>query len=106
MLPTIVLASLSDIDVNYNQLFDNHNTTVEQTCVALPAAAASALPAGGRFIMPSLGQFNMGDTKMLGALDAFGKLSSFTVSRDSSRLCFASRMMQTAFYNESLHPQE
>ena len=96
------LALLGDIESQYNQLFEDHNATaldVVANCVALPDDVAATLPEGS-FIMPSLGQFRMQNMALNGALDAFGKLSRFTIAR--GRVCFASRMMQTAFWNESV----
>lgn len=107
MLALIITTMLSfsakggDIDRMYNSLFDVHNATVEPeraNCIPLPKELASALPKG-RFIIPSLGQFSFGDTEMLGALDAYGKLSSFAV--DGTSMCFAARLMETSFLNAS-----
>ena len=101
-LPAVLLAGTpqSGIETQYNQLFDDHNATVVVTdaeCVTLPSDVAMA---SGSFIMPSLGQFGMGPQSMEGALDAFGKLSRFTV--DKGRVCFAAQMMRTGFWNKSV----
>ena len=95
------LALLGDIESQYNQLFEDHNATaldVVTNCVALPDDVAATLPEGS-FIMPSLGQFRMQNMALNGALDAFGKLSRFTIARGR---VFCIRMMQTAFWNESV----
>ena len=88
------------IDTQYNELFRGYNTTVDSrvsACVDIPRAADIA---DGSFIMPSLGQFNMGPMSLNGALDAYGKLSRFTIS--GGRVCFAARMMATGFWNASV----
>jgi beta,beta-carotene 9',10'-dioxygenase len=92
-----ILEPSSDIETQYDQLFADHPSTLEPTC-----APAPGLPEGlnGSFIIPSLGKYGMGVTKMVGVLDGFGKLNRFTLS--AGRACLAARMMSTKFWNESV----
>ena len=94
----------SRIEEQYLQLFDDHNSTVSaspRNCVSLSLGDGSnGGVADGSFIMPSLGQFQMNGMQVNGALDAYGKLSRFTIS--GSRVCFAARQMETAFWNASV----
>jgi len=80
-------------------LFETHNKTVNSDC----SANTTALPAYliGDFLIPSLGQFEMGDQKIKGLFDAFGKMHRFRIYPNGT-LCFTCRMMDTEFYNSSV----
>lgn len=82
-------------DIGYDELYVTHNSTVPVTC------STASLPSSlvGTFILPSLGQFEMVE-EFQGLLDGYGKLSRFTMS--NGELCFASRIMDTGFYNYSV----
>ena len=82
-------------DIGYDQLFVTHNESFSQVC------QDSNFPKyiKGTFIIPSLGQFEKGGVTFQGLLDGYGKLSRFSVS--NGNICFASRMMDTGFYNVS-----
>ena len=88
------------VDVGYELLFSTHNETWKETCYDI---SSSKVPSyvKGTFIMPSLGQFELGGYAFEGLFDPFGKLSRFTFTKDS-KLCAYARMMDTAFYNDSM----
>jgi hypothetical protein len=75
-------------------MFHTNNATVAEVC----SPFASEL--NGTWIMPSAAQFSMGEYKMQGLLDGFGKYQRFTISH--GQLCFAATMMNTVFWNRSV----
>jgi len=89
-------AAVSARDIGYTELFTSHNLSVDY-CIEQPVPN---LLHGSSFIIPSLGQFEMGNTSFRGLLDGFGKLNRFTFANGS--ICFKSKMMDTGFYNASL----
>ena len=93
-------SSAQSQEYNYTDIFTTNNQTAQETCVKL-GGRASNVKLKGSFIIPSLGQFEMGETKFMGALDAFGKLHRFRFN-GSGGVCFTARMMETGFYNESV----
>ena len=89
-------AAVSARDIGYTELFTSHNMSVDY-CIEQPVPN---LLHGSSFIIPSLGQFEMGNTSFRGLLGGFGKLNRFTFANGS--ICFKSKMMDTGFYNASL----
>mmetsp|Transcript_89722 Transcript_89722/g.178383 ORF Transcript_89722/g.178383 Transcript_89722/m.178383 type:complete len:548 (-) Transcript_89722:47-1690(-) len=85
-------------DVGYEGLFttalDEFHHRCQDIQQPLPAWAS------GDFIIPSLGQFEMGGQHFVGFMDAFGKLHRFELK--DKQVCATYRMMRTGFYNESL----
>jgi carotenoid cleavage dioxygenase-like enzyme len=83
-------------DAGYNLLYTSNNLTVERTCMSM-----KGLPhyLNGTWLIPSVGQFEMGEYSLGGLLDGFGKFNKFEVYGET--LCFSSRMMSTGFYNWS-----
>lgn len=88
------ISALDAVDVGFETLFHTQSDRIEG---CLPFA--SSVPLNGTFIIPSAAQFEMGDEKLQGLLDAYGKLHRFTFSRGN--LCFKGAMMGTVFYNLS-----
>lgn len=97
VLLTTNLFPAASQDLGFAELFTTHNASVDEVCIDFPAASYLE----GTFVLPSLGQFEMADETFTGLLDGFGKLARFTLSNQS--LCYHSRMMDTGFYNESMH---
>jgi len=90
----------ADTEVGYELLFKDAPDEFSDRCVSL---SGSSLPfpdwAAGDFVMPSLGQFEMGQRQFVGILDSFGKLQRFRI--ESSKVCATYRIMETGFYNAS-----
>jgi len=85
-------------DPGYSNLFRTNNESwsgfVSETG-PLPKALL-----GGSFILPCLGQYEMGAQHLQGLFDAFGKLHRFSFHPNGS-MSFSCKMMDTAFYNNS-----
>jgi len=94
-----VAGQTSSEPAGFNELYSTHNESVPGTCSPLQEGAIPPY-IDGTFIIPSLGQFEMGKTKFNGLLDGFGKLQRFTVSHNV--ICFSAKMMNTGFYTESM----
>lgn len=96
----ILTAGKADTDVGFELLFKDAPDEFSDRCVTL---SDSSLPfpdfATGDFVVPSLGQFEMGDRQLVGILDSFGKLQRFRI--EGSKVCATYRIMATGFYNES-----
>jgi len=92
----IRLSGESD-DAGYNSLFRTAAEEFAEQCVTLSQGFPEYVT--GDFIIPSIGQFEMGDRKFRGFLDCFGKLHRFKV--DGNKVCASYRMMASGFYNES-----
>ena len=69
-------------DLGYEQLFITNNEAVFGF-VSEPGTLPLEL-VGGSYIIPSLGQFEMGDQKLQGLYDAFGKLHKFSFHPNGS----------------------
>jgi len=84
-------------DVGYNLLFETAAEEFDELC----ATSAGAFPAyaKGDFVMPSIGQFEMGDRRFVGFLDCFGKMQRFRI--DGGKVCATYRHMASGFYNTS-----
>lgn len=96
MLLALFASKASGVDVGFEKLFEDHNETVSSCFdVDLPTYMA------GTFILPSLGQFGMGDRQFVGSLDPYGKFNRFTMSNNGKSLCLESRMMDTNFWANS-----
>jgi carlactone synthase/all-trans-10'-apo-beta-carotenal 13,14-cleaving dioxygenase len=88
-----------DEDVGYNLLFQTAADEFSSRCVQLKTASIPAW-AEGDLIIPSVGQFEMGDRSFVGFGDAFGKLHRFSLA--GSQVCATYRHMATGFRNESV----
>ena len=90
MLLAVCSAALADIEEQYNQIFDDHNATLtgsEPTaCISLQQDIGIA---DGSFIMPSLGQVEMGSMQMVGLFDAFRQAVTLYRQRRARLLCSA-----------------
>ena len=97
MLPFVLALSAGRVasEHNYNSLFLTRNWTVSSQCIKVPKNTIT-----GSFVMPSLGQYEMGGTNVTAAFDAFGKLHKFELS--PGQVCVTARMMATGFWNQSL----
>ncbi len=84
-------------DQGYLELFVTHNVSTPRTCSPVPDLPAHL---DGTFLIPTLGQFEMGGEAFQGLLDGFGKLLRFRLG--GGQLCFTARMMDTVFYNDSV----
>jgi carotenoid cleavage dioxygenase-like enzyme len=88
----------AETDPGYVSLFTTNNESMSGF-VSEPGPVPLEL-VGGSYIIPSLGQFEMGDQKVQGLFDAFGKLHRFGFNTNGS-MTFVCKMMDTAFYNQS-----
>jgi len=86
------------VDVGYDRLYETAPDEFSDKCVKV----ATPFPAwaSGDFIIPSVGRFEMGDRRVVGFGDAFGKMQRFEMR--GSEVCATYRMMHTGFYNESV----
>jgi len=84
-------------DVGYNLLFK----TAPEEFDKLSATASKPFPAyvKGDFVMPSIGQFEMGERKFVGFLDCFGKMQKFSIDGDKVDATY--RLMASGFFNVS-----
>mmetsp|Transcript_172230 Transcript_172230/g.552135 ORF Transcript_172230/g.552135 Transcript_172230/m.552135 type:complete len:592 (-) Transcript_172230:59-1834(-) len=84
-------------DVGYNLLFE----TAHEEFGDRRLTASHPFPpyVKGSFVIPSLGQFEMGDRHFVGFLDSFGKLQKFEIDGDQVSATY--RFLATGFYNES-----
>ena len=87
-------------DVGYDLLVTSSNAEFRDRC------APSGHPAWlrGRWVLPSVGTFEMGERKFVSILDGFGKLHEFAFG--AGEVCATYRTMRTGFYNESLEAGE
>ena len=90
----------SETRVGFNLLYSTHNETWDETCHDISSAKVPAY-VKGTFLLPSLGQFELGGYSFEGIFDPFGKLARFTFTNDSE-LCVYSTMMDSAYYNDSI----
>jgi len=84
-------------DVGYNLLYE----TAAEEFEDLNIKALRPFPhyVRGDFVIPSVGQFEMGGRKFVGFLDSFGKLQKFHIDGDQVGATY--RMMESGFYNMS-----
>ena len=97
----LTVALSKTIDQGYLDLFETHNETWEETCWDTGGASIPSY-VNGTFIIPALGQFEMGGYAFEGLLDPFGKLHRFTFKENGAKMCSHARMMDTTFYNNSI----
>lgn len=100
---SIVAFCLSQqLDEGYNTLYETYDQKIDRTCSPLSQKMNFQ---HGTWIIPSVGEFELGDNKFTSVLDGFGKLHKFefTAGPDSStdQVCFTSRMIESGFYNQS-----
>jgi len=91
-----VSSSTSD-DVGYERMFETWSNEVDATCYDVDTNLPAWL--NGSWILPTVGQFELGGRAFTSILDAFGKLHRFQFS--SQRICERAKMMSTGFYNVS-----
>lgn len=96
-LLSVVASSAIDVDEGFTKQWKSNPTLVEQAC------STATLPpyVDGTVVIATVALFEMGDEQFTGILDAFGKLHRFTFT-EGKTMCFACRMMGTAFYNKSV----
>eukprot|EP00937_MAST-01D_sp_MAST-1D-sp2_P001050 g1050.t1 len=90
------------VDEGYEMLFRSETTEVCNACYEAPS-----LPSWleGSYLIAAIGQLEIGEQKFVDVLDGFGKLHRVDIKPRAglpSEICLSARMMDTAFYNESL----
>eukprot|EP00929_Paragymnodinium_shiwhaense_P001204 TRINITY_DN101425_c0_g1_i1.p1 TRINITY_DN101425_c0_g1~~TRINITY_DN101425_c0_g1_i1.p1 ORF type:complete len:531 (-),score=89.69 TRINITY_DN101425_c0_g1_i1:487-2079(-) len=89
----------ADADLGWEALFESQLDEFEDRCVSVEGDALPKWVAGD-FIIPSVGQFEMGGRKFVSYGDAFGKYHRFGIQGD--KVCATYRMLHSGFYNESI----
>jgi len=96
-LAVIAYTLCQDLDEGYDILYKTFDEPIERTCFTLSQKTSFAK---GTWVIPSVGQFEMGNNKFTSVLDGFGKLHKFDFVSD--QVCFTSKMIESGFYNESM----
>mmetsp|Transcript_67544 Transcript_67544/g.121760 ORF Transcript_67544/g.121760 Transcript_67544/m.121760 type:complete len:574 (-) Transcript_67544:58-1779(-) len=96
---TASAAARVEDDVGYNLLFESAGEEFANRSMT-PSFGAFPEYVKGDFVIPSIGQFEMGNRKFVGFLDCFGKMQRFRI--DGNRVDATYRMMETQFFSNSM----
>jgi len=88
-------------EAGYESMFTTDISEQSKFCEPSGGAVLPDALIGGVFYLPSVAIFEMGGQNFTSVLDGMGKLNRFEFL-DNGEVCFSSKLIMSAFYNESL----